>query len=127
MCVIKIIRGNKMNEDLNKAIEILKKNNQEHVIPFLENGKNTLLINQILNINFEELERLYSITQSSSLKEIGDLKPILAVNPSKLSKDELKKIEKEGINIIKNSKFAVVTMAGGQGTRLRASKSKGNI
>ena len=109
-----------MDSNLNKAIQILKKSNQEHVIKFLEEGKNSELIKQILNVNFEELEKLYNKTIIKKECNINNLSPILALNPNKISKEELSKIENKGIEIIKDKKYAVVTMAGGQGTRLRA-------
>ena len=116
-----------MDLNLNKAIDILKKNNQEHIIPFLENGNNKKLVNQILNIDFDEIKKLYKITNTEREIEIEDIKPIVALNPCKLPKDEISKLENIGTDIIKNGKFAVVTMAGGQGTRLRASKTKRNL
>ena len=109
-----------MNKDLDIAIEILKKNNQEHIIPFLENGLNSELINEILNTNFDELKELYSKTSNKNTEKLDNLAPILAFNPNKLSEEEDLKTKNIGIEIIKNNKFAVVTMAGGQGTRLRA-------
>ena len=109
-----------MDSNLNKAIEILKKNNQEHIIPFLEQGKNIKLIEQILNIDFKELKDLYNKAKNHINVELDEIKPVVALNPNKLSQNKIKEIENIGINIIKRSKYAVTTMAGGQGTRLRA-------
>ena len=108
-----------MEQDLAIAIEILKKNNQEHIIPFLENGLNKELINEVLDTNFEELKELYSKTSNKNTEKLDNLAPILAFNPNKLSEEEYVKTKNTGIDIIKNNKFAVATMAGGQGTRLR--------
>ena len=41
------------------------------------------------------------------------------MDKEKLSKEERDGFEGEGIKAIKEGKYAVVTMAGGQGTRLR--------
>ena len=113
-----------MDTNLNKAIEILKKNNQEHIIPFLENGNNEELINQVLRINFEEIKELYKITNTEKDIDLEKLQPIVALNPSKLDKKEVEELNKLGASIVEKGKYAVCTMAGGQGTRLRTSKSK---
>lgn len=101
-----------MNTKFDTAKEILEKNNQMHIIPFLENGKNEELIDQILKIDFEELKELYKKTKDSSNVKKDELSPIAALNPNKLSKDELADIEKIGEDIVRNNKFAVSTMAG---------------
>ena len=116
-----------MNTKFEKALEILEKNNQKHVIPFLENGKNEELIDQILNIDFEELDELYEKTKNKIDIEQEDLSPISAVNPSKLDSDELDRLNEIGIDVVKNNKFAVATMAGGQGTRLGHDRAKGTF
>lgn len=101
-----------MDTNLNKAIEILKKNNQEHIIPFLENGNNEKLINQILSINFEEIKELYKITNTEKDIELDELQPIVALNPSKFPEEEIEKLKENGASIVKEGKYAVCTMAG---------------
>lgn len=114
-----------MDTNFNKAKKILEKNNQMHVIPFLKNGKNDAIINQILNIDFKELNNLYKKTKENNIVKKDELSPITALNPKKLSKKELEELEKIGQDIVKNNKFAVSTMAGGQGTRLGHDRAKG--
>ena len=53
------------------------------------------------------------------------IEPIPAVDSSCLSDEDKEKYTKLGIEIIKNGKHAVVTMAGGQGTRLGHNGPKG--
>lgn len=108
-----------MDNKFNDAKLLLEKNNQKHIIPFLENGKNVKLIDQILKIDFEELNELYEKTKEVCSVKKDELFPITALNPNRLSKQEIDDIEKFGVEIVKNNKFAVSTMAGGQGTRLR--------
>lgn len=107
-----------------EAEKILKEYNQEHIIPFLENEK---VVKQVLNINFEELENLYKKAKSNIKIKTEKIEPISAINPDKLSKEDIENYTKEGINIIKNNKFAAVTMAGGQGTRLGHIGPKGTF
>lgn len=119
-----------MENNYNKAKEILKKYKQEHVIKFIDNSdieiKNNL-INQVLRIDFEELKELYEKTFEDLFVDLEEMHPIKGVNPDNLTKQEIQNYEKIGIDIIKNNKFAVCTMAGGQGTRLRTSRTKRNI
>lgn len=110
----------------NKTIEILKEYKQEHIIELINKSdietKNKI-INQVLNIDFEELKELYDKTFEDLYVDLEEMHPIAGVNPDRLTDKELENYEKIGTDIIKNNKFAVATMAGGQGTRLRTSKS----
>ncbi len=108
-----------MNTNFEEAKKILEINNQTHIIPFLEDGKNDELIDQILKIDFEELKELYDKTKENNTVKKDDLSPITALNPNKLSKDELDEIEKNGEDIVRNNKFAVSTMAGRTRNKIR--------
>ena len=111
-----------------KVKGILQKYNQNHVIRFLETSNDEIrnnLIEQILKIDFEELKELYNKVFEEIYVDLEELQPIAGLNPDKLSKEQLKEIEKIGIEIVKSNKFAVATMAGGQGTRLGHPKPKG--
>ena len=116
-----------MENNYEKAKKILKKYKQEHIIKFIDSSDvkiKELLINQVLNIDFDELKELYEKTFDELYVDLEELQPIAGVNPDKLSNEELKNYKKIGENIIKNNKFAVATMAGGQGTRLRTFRSE---
>ena len=112
------------------AEEILKKFNQDHIINWMnklnEEEKNKL-IEQILNLNIEQVINMYN--NLSQTFEIGNKKieKISATDIDKLSKDEFDNYKNTGIEIIKNGKYAVVTMAGGQGTRLGHTGPKGTF
>lgn len=113
-----------MNSKYNKAKEILNKYNQKHVIKFLKSDEgniNNELVEQVLRIDFEELKNLYNKTFEDIYVDLEELQPIDGIKPEKLSKEKVMELEDIGTNIIKNNRFAVATMAGGQGTRLRTS------
>lgn len=117
-----------MDNNYKKAIQILKKYNQEHVISFLETSDNDIkekLINQILKIDFKELKELHEKIFEDIYVDLEELQPIAGVNPDSLPKKKVEELEDIGISIIKNNKFAIATMAGGQGTRLGHPKPKG--
>ena len=113
-----------------KAIEILKKFNQEHVIDWmnkLNEEERNKLIEQVVNLNIEQVVDLYN--NLSKTFEIKDKKieKIAAIDIDKLSKEEFDNYKNMGTDIIKSGKYAVVTMAGGQGTRLGHKGPKGTF
>ncbi len=116
--------------ELAQAEELLKENNQTNILNTLnqiDESKKEKLIKQILNLNFEQLKRLYQETKEKP--EILDkkLEHIKYVDKYKLSEDKKSLYTKIGEDIIRNNKYAVVTMAGGQGTRLGHKGPKGTF
>lgn len=112
------------------AVEILKKFRQDHIIDWmnkLNEEEKDKLVEQILNLNIEQVIDMYN--NLSQTFEIGDKKieKISATDIEKLSKEEFDNYKNTGIQIIKNGKYAVVTMAGGQGTRLGHTGPKGTF
>ena len=119
-----------MNEELQKVKEKLKKYHQEHLLmkydEKTEEEKKELL-NQIENIDFDLMNELYEqATKPVDLKK-DLIEPIEHVDKSKLTAAEKEMYEKKGIEAIKYNKLAVVTMAGGQGTRLGHKGPKGTF
>lgn len=117
-------------ENYEKAIKLLEKYNQPRLIKILKNtneeNKNKL-INQILNINFEQVEDLYNDTKKELEFDLGEIKPIKAINTNKVPKEKLDEYRNLGEKVVKNKQFAVATMAGGQGTRLGFDGPKGTF
>ena len=116
--------------ELAQAEKLLKENNQTNILNTLnqiDESKKEKLIKQILNLNFEQLKRLYQETKEKP--EILDkkLENIKYVDKYKLSEDKKSLYTKIGEDIIRNNKYAVVTMAGGQGTRLGHKGPKGTF
>ena len=112
------------------VVDKLKKLNQEHIIKWmdkLDEDDRNKLIEQVLNLNIDEVVDLYN--NLSKTFEIGNKKieKINAIDINKLEKNEFDNYKNIGIDVIKNGKYAVVTMAGGQGTRLGHSGPKGTF
>ena len=111
-----------MENKYDEARNILEKYNQKHLLSQydkLDDCKKEYLLNQILNIDFEQINELYNQTKKEI--EIGNdlIEPIDYIEKEKIAKDKREEYLKKGIEEIKKGKLAVVTMAGGQGTRLR--------
>ena len=115
-----------MEEKLKKVKEILKEQNQEQILEYqIENNEE--LLDKILNINFEQLNKLYEKATKKEEKIEAKVEPISYVEKDNLTKEEREKYEKIGEKIIKEGKYAVVTMAGGQRNKTRAQWTKRNI
>lgn len=117
-------------QELIQAKKLLKDNNQENILNILEKVDDQMkekLINQILNIDFNQLSSLYQETKEKP--EILDKKieHIKYVDKYKLPEEKRKLYTEIGEKIIKNNQYAVITMAGGQGTRLGHKGPKGTF
>lgn len=112
------------------AVKILKENNQEDIITILDNVnedyKNNL-INQILNFDFNKINNLYKKVNSKNKILDEQIENLEYTDSSKLLNDEKNEYIKLGEDVIKNNHYAVVTMAGGQGTRLGHKGPKGTF
>ncbi len=119
-----------MNEKYEEAKKILKKYKQEQLLiwydKLIEEQKEEL-INQIFNIDFEEMEKLYNQTKTTKSFANCKIDPLPYIDKEKLNKEDIQNYEKQGIDVIKSGKYAVVTMAGGQGTRLGHNGPKGTF
>ena len=117
-------------DKIQDIIATLKMYNQEHVIKLLEelNGEQKRnLINQIEKIDFHQLQELYDNTKKEIIIKENKIEPLPYIDKSKLSKNEKEELESLGEEVIRKGEYAVVTMAGGQGTRLGHSGPKGTF
>ena len=117
-----------MNEKLEKTKKLLQKYGQEHLLlkyDEMNDEQKEELLNQINEIDFDLMQRLYEKASKPVDLEAVTIEPIEHVDKSKLTNAERERYEKLGIEAIKYNKFACVTMAGGQGTRLGHTGPKG--
>lgn len=119
-----------MKCDYSKAKNILSKYGQEHLLAFydeLDEDEKSILLEQICNIDFDQITTLYKNSLLPDSNNNEAISPLPYIDKSKLSNEEKLFYENVGIKAIKNNEFAVITLAGGQGTRLRSFRSKRNI
>ncbi len=116
--------------DIREIETILKVHNQEHIIKLLnklDGEKKDTLIRQIEKIDFNQLTELYENTKKEVEIKENKIEAIKYFDKEKLTYDEKNAFDKKGEEIIRNNKYAVVTMAGGQGTRLGHDGPKGTF
>ncbi len=117
-----------MEEKLLAAKQMLQKYGQEHLLNSfnsLSKEKQSNLLDEILTTNFKQMQELYETTKTKADFHNVKLEPIAHITKAELSAEELEKYTSLGENAIQSGKLAVVTMAGGQGTRLGHNGPKG--
>lgn len=117
-------------QELEKARKLLEENKQRSILKFLDkldDNKKEKLVKQILKLNFEQLKELYEETKIKPEILEKKIEHIKYVDEYKLSEEEKNKYISIGEEIIRSNQYAVVTMAGGQGTRLGHKGPKGTF
>lgn len=119
-----------MEEQIEEAIKKLKEFNQEQILELLEllnKDERKIISKQILELDFDKINSLYKELKNKEKINSDNTEAIIAVNKDKLETSELEKYNELGKNIICNNQYAVVTMSGGQGTRLGYDGPKGTF
>lgn len=117
-----------MDIKLKKAKALLKKYNQEHLLYFydeLSDNKKDFLLNQILNTDFKNMQKYYKNSFKDDSIDYHKISPIDYISKLNLTENQRNKYKQIGNKIISNGKLAVLTLAGGQGTRLGYKGPKG--
>lgn len=115
---------------LKKSKSKLIKYNQEHIIKLMKKLNENEIKNiseQINKLNFKQVNKLYKELSKKELENSNNIEEIVALNKDKLSKEELNHYNDLGNNILKDNRYALVTMSGGQGTRLGYNGPKGTF
>ncbi|CDB32716.1 uDP-N-acetylglucosamine pyrophosphorylase [Clostridium sp. CAG:575] len=111
-------------------IEILKQYKQEHIINLLnklEEKQKEKLIEQINNIDFHQIMELYENTKKEIEIKENKIESVAYLDKEKLTKSDKERFDELGERAIVSGQYAVVTMAGGQGTRLGHTGPKGTF
>ena len=112
------------------TIGILKMYNQEHIIKLIEKldeNKKQALVEQISKIDFHQLQELYDNTKKEIEIKENKIEPLPYLDKKKLSENQKQEFQRLGEAVLEKGEYAVVTMAGGQGTRLGHSGPKGTF
>ena len=110
--------------------ELLIENNQEHILKYIDMAteeQRNKMIEQIENIDFDQLKKLYEESKRTDFSTNSKIEHMKYTDKSKLSNEEYEKLKSIGEKEIESGKYAAVTMAGGQGTRLGHDGPKGTF
>ena len=120
-----------MEEKFEQVEKILRKTGQEHLLKQYErltdDKKKQEFLNSILTIDFDAINEIYLNSKKNITNKDFIIEPIKFIDKERIDEKENIEYEKLGKEIIKNGKLAVVTMAGGQGTRLGHTGPKGTF
>jgi len=108
--------------------EVLNKYDQQHLLMFwneLSDEQKQELVEDINKIDFELMESLKTLQDKVDGKDI--IEPVKAILKENYTDQEIVELKQRGKNIIEQENYAVVTMAGGQGTRLGHTGPKGTF
>ena len=117
-------------DKLQDVLKILEEYHQEHIIEWikkLDEEKRAEIIEQIRNIDFHQMHELYENTKKEPVIKQNKIETIKYIDKEKLSFFEKNELDEIGSKVIQKSEYAVITMAGGQGTRLDHQGPKGTF
>ncbi|MBQ3408421.1 MAG: UTP--glucose-1-phosphate uridylyltransferase [Clostridia bacterium] len=120
-----------MKEELKNIITKLERNNQKEIVNLITNvysdEENEKIASQIERINIEKVMSLYNNATIIPFVDQSKIEHIKYTDLSSLKEEEFRAYKDLGEKIIKSNKYAVITMAGGQGTRLGHKGPKGTF
>ncbi len=117
-------------DKIQDTVDILRTYNQEHIIKLLEKldeEQKAELIEQISRIDFHQIMELYDNTKKEIEIKENKIEPLEYLDKEKLTEGQKEEFQNLGEEVIINNQYAVVTMAGGQGTRLGHTGPKGTF
>lgn len=109
-------------------MNILEEYNQEQLERFykdLNKTEQSKLQKEIESIDFEQINNLYINSKKDEIIELKEIKPIKYYIKKKLSKSIIEEYSNLAKEILRKNKLCVITMAGGQGSRLGVNGPKG--
>lgn len=117
-----------MLSDPSQIKETLTKYNQEQLLTFwneLNENEKEQLLKQLSHINFKKIDSLYKTLKTIPIPQNEVIEPLDYFIKNEIPTKERRQLEKQGTEILKKGQYAVITMAGGQGTRLGHKGPKG--
>ena len=117
-----------MKTRIQEAEEKLKKYNQDSVIKLmnkLDNDKKEALAESVLDTDLESVQNVFKTINAKPEVKSENILPMNATIKEDVSESERENYFEIGKKIIENGEYAVVTVAGGQGTRLGHNGPKG--
>lgn len=103
---------------------------QAHLLRFydgLKDGQKEALVRDILAVDFAKIAGLYQSANAGNCHtgQQYSIEPLSAIDKGAMGSETLQQATTAGMDAVRRGQYAVVTMAGGQGTRLGHSGPKG--
>ena len=116
--------------ELKKVKKVLKRYNQEHLLQFydeLSSDEKKALLQQISSIPFDVILYLYEKSKFDVLDSTEEIEPPPYICKDSLSQETLSFYSAIGEKVIQNGEVGIITLAGGQGSRLGFKGPKGTF
>ncbi len=124
------MRNSGKYQEIRKRLEAFGQEQLLDTYPGLSPEEQERLLDDVDGIDLELMARLYEKTAAHSAGgevKADELAPLEPCVESELSPEERERLRKLGLEAIREGKLAVLTMAGGQGTRLGHNGPKGTF
>ena len=119
-----------MENIIKKAQEILEKYDQKSVLKLLNNldeEKKETLAKSILDVDFDYILNVYKESMKKASVDESGIEPKKALVKANMTDEEKEILYALGKKVIESGEYAIITMAGGQGTRLNHPGPKGTF
>ena len=119
-----------MENIIEEAQKILEKYNQKSVLKLFNNldqDKKEILAKSILDVDFDYITNVYKESMKKLDVDETGIEPKKALVKANMTDEEKEVLYALGKKVIQSGEYAVITMAGGQGTRLNHKGPKGTF
>ena len=119
-----------MDFNIDEIQKKLNKYNQSHLLNFLSeltDYEKEQLLRQLVNIDYEKISTLFNSLKDFTIPTDEIIEPLDYYIKDDFTDSEKNQLSEIGNNIFQQNNYAIVTMAGGQGTRLGHNGPKGTF